>query len=68
MMKTNWIKLYTSSNAIKAELVKQALADQGLEAVVLNKQDSSYLFGEVQVLVPENDFEKAQVYLNNNPI
>lgn len=67
-MNTHWITLFTTSNPIEAELVKQALEEHNVEAIVLNKQDSSYLFGEVQVLVRAKDAENAQLYLKNNPI
>jgi hypothetical protein len=62
-----WTKIYTTSDPIKAELIKQLLEENGIEAVLLNKQDSSYLFGEVQVLVPEKDSQATQKLLSYNP-
>jgi hypothetical protein len=66
-MSQNWTKVYTTSDPIKAELSKQLLEENGIEAVLLNKQDSSYQFGEVQVLVPELDSQIAQKLLSDNP-
>lgn len=66
-MAQNWTKIYTTSNPIAAELAKQVLEENGIEAVILNKQDSSYHFGEVQVLVPEADTQAAQKLLSDNP-
>jgi hypothetical protein len=66
-MSQNWTKVYTASDPIKAELSKQLLEESGIEAVLLNKQDSSYHFGVVQVLVPEKDSQAAQKLLSDNP-
>ncbi len=61
-----WTKVYTTSDPITAELSKQLLEENGIEAVLLNKQDSSYHFGDVQVLVPEKDSQAAQKLLSDN--
>ena len=53
-MDSNWVKLYTSSVAYKAELIKGYLIDNDIPAVVVNKKDSSYLFGELEVYVPSD--------------
>jgi hypothetical protein len=66
-MSQNWTKVYTTSDPTKAELSKQLLEESGIEAVLLNKQDSSYHFGVVQVLVPEKDSQAAQKLLSDNP-
>lgn len=48
----NWSLVYTTSTPIEAEIVKQMLESNGIEAVVLNKHDSSYqTFGEAEVFV-----------------
>ena len=35
------------------------LESAGLEPIVMNKQDSSYLFGDVEVYVSNEQFERA---------
>ena len=55
-----WIKIYTSSDFFKAEMVRQSLVENEIEAVLLNKKDSSYQFGEVQILVPEDQENLAK--------
>lgn len=48
----NWLLVYTTPTPVEAEIIKQMLASNGIEAVVLNKQDSSYqTFGEAEVYV-----------------
>ena len=60
MMEKNWVKIFSSSNFYQSEMVKQALAGQNIETVLLNKQDSSHRnFGEVEVYIHHEDFSKA---------
>jgi hypothetical protein len=55
-MKENWINIFTSSNPIKVEIVKQMLNENNIIAVTLNKQDSSYnLFGSIDLYIKEKN-------------
>lgn len=58
-----WIKIYTTNDFLKAELLRQALEENEIEVVILNKKDSSYQFGEVQVLVPEDQASQAKEFI-----
>lgn len=51
MEKKDWVKIQTYENAIKAEMDKQLLEEQGIPAVLLNKQDSSLKFGGIELYV-----------------
>jgi Putative prokaryotic signal transducing protein len=63
---TDWKKIYESTSAIKAQLAKAYLMDEHqIEAIVLNKQDSSYLFGLCEVHVPLKDAVLAKFLLEN---
>lgn len=42
-MEKDWVKIYASSTVFPAEVVKGMLQENGVNAVLLNKQDSSYL-------------------------
>lgn len=68
-MKKNWIKVYSSNNAINAEIIKQMLEEHNINAVEMNQQDSSYnMFGNIQIYV-QQEFSKEAVKLiekNNN--
>jgi hypothetical protein len=42
------------------EILKGLLMEKDIPAVIINKQDSSYLnFGDIELKVLESDFEKA---------
>jgi Putative prokaryotic signal transducing protein len=62
----SWKKIYETTSPIKAELAKAYLMDEHqIEAVVLNKQDSSYLIGLCEVHVPMQDAVLAKFLLEN---
>lgn len=67
-MSENWIKVYTTSDAFTAEVLKQGLTEAGIPAVTINKQLSAYHLGEIHVLVNKDDFNKAIEYIVENEI
>jgi len=59
-MEKNWVKIFASSNFYQSEMVKQALAGNHIDTVMINKQDSSHrAFGDIEVYVHQNDFSNA---------
>ena len=47
-------------------LARQALLDgEGIQCIILNKKDSNYAFGEVELHVRKEDFIKARYILDN---
>ncbi|ATP58342.1 hypothetical protein CPT03_18670 [Pedobacter ginsengisoli] len=68
-MSSNWIKVYETEDQFQAEILKQGLMAIDIDAVVLNKQDSSYkTFGILSVLVHPDNLEKAKEYILENNI
>ncbi|MCY4778737.1 DUF2007 domain-containing protein [Sphingobacterium sp. UT-1RO-CII-1] len=65
-METNWVKVYTLTDAIRTELYKQFLEENGIPAVVLNKQDSAFKFGKIELYVSDVNFNEAVLLLANN--
>lgn len=59
-MDKNWVKIYSTSANYKAELLKGLLMENGINAIIVNKQDSSYLFGELELYVMPNDAIQAK--------
>ena len=61
-----WIKIYTTQDRIKGEIVKSALNEQGIPNVVMNKQDSAYvLLGDIEIMVPKEDVDEAYNLINS---
>ena len=54
-----WVVIYSDGLLAAVELRRAVLEEQDLPAIVLNKRDSSYLFGFLELLVREEDAESA---------
>lgn len=63
-MNENWVTVYSTNQQYLAELAKRMLADNGIEAVILNKRDSSYNdFGYIEVCVNKDHTVKAKLLI-----
>jgi len=61
-MEKGWVQVYTTNKMFQAEIFKQVLADNEIEAVIINKMDSSYkAFGEIEVYVKNDHVIKAKM-------
>jgi len=50
-MEKEWKKIYTGTDFFRVEIIRQVLAEHDIDAVVMNKQDSSYRFGQIELYV-----------------
>jgi replication initiation and membrane attachment protein DnaB len=50
-MENNWVCIYSTSKLFNAEMAKDILYENGIPAVIINKQDSTYLFGFQEIYV-----------------
>lgn len=65
MSQPKWSILKTSNQVFELEMMKGFLLEHGINAVVMNKQDSSYqVFGELELLVKQEDMKRAKKLLN----
>ena len=48
-----WTVVYKSNNPVEAEIIKGHIDSVEIPCVVINKQDRSYLFGTIELNVPE---------------
>ena len=67
-METGWIKIYTSADFFKSELVRQVLTDNEIAAIIINKQGFPYRIGEVEVYIQEDNFQKALEIIIKNEL
>ncbi len=58
-MNSDWAKIYESSDLYRTEIYKGGLEAEGIEVVTVNKKDSSYLFGMIELYVHPEDVIKA---------
>ena len=65
MSQKKWSILKTSNQLFELEMMKGFLIENGINAIVMNKQDSSYqMFGDGELLVKEEDVKRAKELLN----
>ncbi|GAI17508.1 unnamed protein product [marine sediment metagenome] len=61
-MEKDWVQVYSTDKMFQAEILKQVLADHEIEAVIINKMDSSYKsFGEIEIYVKNDHVIKAKM-------
>ena len=61
-----WFKLYSTRNYLEANIIKGKLEENDIRAVILNRQDSSYLaFCDIEIYVPVHLKDIALHLLNN---
>jgi len=63
-MKDNWIKIYADTLLYKVKIVQAILEEQDIEAVVINKQDYSYGFGEIELWTNQENTVLATKIVN----
>ena len=59
-MPDGWVRIWSESQQYMAELLRQKLEEQGVPVLVINKQDSSYLFGDIEIHVKGPDVIRAK--------
>ena len=60
----DWVCVYTFNREYQSQLAVEMLADNDIEAVILNKMDSNYLFGEIELYVHTDQVISAKMLLN----
>lgn len=62
-MENDWVAVFNTTQPYRAEMAKQVLEQNDIEAVLLNKRDSFYHVGDVEVHVKQNNVIKAKIIL-----
>jgi len=64
-MQNNWVNIHTVSQEYEAEIIKSILEENDIECVIVNKKDSAYLIGDLEIFVDvENAFIAKQFILD----
>lgn len=59
-----WTCVFSSGNLQEAEIIRGLLEDNQITAILINKQDSVYLFGDIEVYVSVEDAFNANQIIN----
>lgn len=60
-----WARIRSEGDPLKIHVLKQMLENEGVPAVVINKRDSNYHFGEVELYVRGVDVIRANQLINS---
>jgi len=61
-----WVRVYSTTDPGKAAIYHGRLNENGIPAVIMNKQDSSYVFlGKVEIHVAEDNEGQAKALLGD---
>ncbi len=61
-MGENWVCIYSSKWIHQVEIAQAFLSENNINSVVVNKQDSSYFFGEIELHVhPDDSIQAIQI-------
>lgn len=64
-MENDWVMIFATGKQYEAEMINGMLEENGIESVVVNKQDSAYLFGEFELYVNRDEILKAKTLIQN---
>jgi hypothetical protein len=66
-MSEDWVMVFSSANEYQASLVSILIEDElGIPAVLLDRRDSAYLIGEVELYVRPEDAVIARHFITKN--
>ncbi len=64
-MEKNWVCIYNTTTVYLAEIAKDLLHEKEIDAVIINKKDSNYQFGILEIYVERNNAIKAKHILKD---
>lgn len=67
-MDDTWQMIYSTPYLHLAEIARAILADHGITGFIINKKDSAYLFGEVELYVQAEDVLIAKQLLTKEQL
>ena len=59
-MENKWNLVYSTNKLYEAEILKEYLADNDIVTFSINKQDSFYKFGDIEVYTTPDDVIRAK--------
>jgi hypothetical protein len=67
-LEDNWVKIYSSAYNHKVEILQALLKEEEIESIILNKQDSNYLFGEIELYAGVENVLKSKQIIEKNEL
>lgn len=54
-MTDDWVLVFSATDIFEVNYLQELMSEDNIETVVMNKQDSSYLFGEIELYTRNTD-------------
>jgi hypothetical protein len=64
-MEKDWVLVFSTAKLYLAEMAKSVLEDNDIHVVIINKQDSFYLIGDIEVYVKPDDIIRAKFLIKD---
>jgi hypothetical protein len=55
----DWVKIFDTTYPWQASLIQGMLEEEGIPCVLMNKQDTAYLFGQLELYVHPDEALRA---------
>ena len=62
-MATDQVHIYSTGNLYRAELVRQILSDNDIQSFIINKQDSVYMIGDIELYAHRDHVIRAKMLI-----
>ena len=62
-MDNEQVHIYSLGNAYTIELVRQMLSDHNIQSFIINKRDSVYMFGDIELYVHRDHVIRAKMLI-----
>jgi hypothetical protein len=67
-MQDNNVKIFSGTQPYQVSIAKALLENEGITCFEIDKKDSSYIFGEIELYVPESMADRALLILTENDL
>ncbi|HNZ43531.1 MAG TPA: DUF2007 domain-containing protein [Bacteroidales bacterium] len=64
-MEKDWVLVFETNKDIEAEMVRGMLEENDISVFVINKKDSAYLFGNIELYVLPENLLVAKTYIKD---
>lgn len=64
---TEWVLIYSTNEIYKADILIELLEEHGILTQQMNKKDSSFAIGEIEIFVNQNDYNSSIQIIEDHP-
>lgn len=65
-MENDWVTIYSTENTQSLIMVKAMLETNDIDAIEMNKQDSGYMIGDMELLVRRENAVRAKYLIDKS--